>query len=156
MSKTIKQIADELGVSKQAVVKRIDNLGLRSKLAKNGNQYLIDDTTEKLIKSGTLKQIESTPSSSQLVSTLLSQVDTLKQQLDVKDEQLKAQQEQITALQAELERERQHARGQSDKLAVLADQAQQLQAAAEQARQQLLIEDSQNPPKRHWWNRRKG
>lgn len=155
MSKTIKQIADELGVSKQAVVKRIDNLGLRSKLVKNGNLYLVDDTTEKLIKSGTLKQIESTPSSSQLVSTLQAQVDTLKQQLDVKDNQ-------IAALQSELDRERQHARElsdklveQSDKFATLADHAQQLEARSnEQTR--LLIEDSQNPPKRHWWNRRKG
>lgn len=32
MGKTIKQIADELGVSKQAVTKCIDNLGLRSML----------------------------------------------------------------------------------------------------------------------------
>lgn len=164
MSKTIKQLADELGVSKQAVMKRIDNLGLRSKLAKNGNQYLIDDTTEKLIKSGTLKQLQSTPSSLQLVSTLQSQVDTLKQQLDVKDEQIRAQQGQIAALQAELERERQHSREQSDKLAALsetvgnslqqlttgqtADKNKQLVDTMLQAQQSIV------PSKRHWWQRR--
>ena len=50
MSKTIKQIADELGVSKQAVSKCIDNLGLRSTLTKNANYFVIDDKQEKVIK----------------------------------------------------------------------------------------------------------
>ncbi len=49
--KTIKQIADELGVSKTAVRKKIENLGLRSGLQKNGNQFAIDENQEKLIKS---------------------------------------------------------------------------------------------------------
>lgn len=40
--KAIKQIADELGVSKTAVRKKIENLGLRSILQKNGNQFAID------------------------------------------------------------------------------------------------------------------
>ena len=34
MGKTIKQLADELGISKQAITKRIDNLGCRSELVK--------------------------------------------------------------------------------------------------------------------------
>ena len=50
MGKTIKQIADELGVSKQAVSKCIDNLGLRSTLTKNGNYFVVGDTQEKVIK----------------------------------------------------------------------------------------------------------
>ena len=49
--KTIRQIADELGVSKTAVHKKIANLGLRSSLQKNGNQFTIDEHQEKLIKS---------------------------------------------------------------------------------------------------------
>ena len=36
MAKTIKEIADELGVSKTAVSKQIANLGLQSSLRKNG------------------------------------------------------------------------------------------------------------------------
>ena len=48
--KTIKQIADELGVSKTAVRKKIENLGLQSSLRKNGNQFAIDEIQEKLIK----------------------------------------------------------------------------------------------------------
>ena len=39
--KTIKQIADEIGVSKTAVRKKIANLGLQSSLRKNGNQFAI-------------------------------------------------------------------------------------------------------------------
>ena len=49
MSKTIKQIADEIGVSKTAVRKQIENLGLRSSLRKNGNQFAIDKHEETLI-----------------------------------------------------------------------------------------------------------
>ena len=50
MAKTIKEIADELGVSKTAVSKQIANLGLRSSLRKNGNQFAIENQQEKLIK----------------------------------------------------------------------------------------------------------
>ena len=41
MAKTIKEIADELGVSKTAVSKQIANLGLRSSLRKSGSQFAI-------------------------------------------------------------------------------------------------------------------
>lgn len=47
--KTIRQIADEIGVSKTAVNKQIANLGLRSGLRKNGNQFAIDEHQEALI-----------------------------------------------------------------------------------------------------------
>ena len=40
---------NELGVSKTAVMKKIDNLGLREKLAKNGNRLAIREPEEKLI-----------------------------------------------------------------------------------------------------------
>ena len=51
MAKTIKQIADELQVSKTTVRKKIENLGLRSSLRLNGNQFAIDEEQENLIKS---------------------------------------------------------------------------------------------------------
>ena len=51
MAKTIKQIADELGVSKTAVRKKIENLGLQSSLRKNGNQFAIEKEQEEIIKS---------------------------------------------------------------------------------------------------------
>ena len=49
--KTIKQIADELGVSKTAVRKKIENLGLSEKVKTNGNRIEVDERQEKLIKS---------------------------------------------------------------------------------------------------------
>lgn len=49
--KTIKQIAAEIGVSKPAVRKKIEKLGLSERLETNGNKFLIDEETENLIKS---------------------------------------------------------------------------------------------------------
>ena len=45
-TKSIRQIAEELGVSKTAVRKQIANLGLQSGLRKNGNQFAIDESQE--------------------------------------------------------------------------------------------------------------
>ena len=39
--KTIKQIADEIGVSKQSIRNEIAKQGLQSSLRKNGNQFAI-------------------------------------------------------------------------------------------------------------------
>lgn len=40
---TVKQLADDIGVSKVAVNKKIETLGLKSRLTQEGNRYLIDD-----------------------------------------------------------------------------------------------------------------
>ena len=53
----------------------------------------------------------------------------LEKELQAKNEQIAAQQAEIVNLQAELSAERQHSREQAEKLAVLADQSQQLQLA---------------------------
>lgn len=51
MAKTIKEIADELGVSKTAVSKQIANLGLRSSLRKTETS-LRSKPTRKVNKNG--------------------------------------------------------------------------------------------------------
>ena len=117
MAKTIKEIADELGVSKTAVSKQIANLGLRSSLRKNGNQFAIENQQEKLIKMAfrknkqreiageNLVSDEQSQTKSQttnanqsqtenhevcdLVCVLQTTVDTLQAQLAVKDEQIR-------------------------------------------------------------------
>ena len=102
MSKTIKQIADELGVSKQAVTKCIDNLGLRSSLTKNGNSFLVGDSQEAAIKAA-FSSRSATKNANQnanqsptelaiLIQTLQASIDTLKEQLTIKDELIKSQQ----------------------------------------------------------------
>ena len=113
MAKTIKEIADELGVSKTAVSKQIANLGLRSSLRKNGNQFAIENQQEKLIKMAFQKKIQQeivtensvsdeqsqTTNANQsqtenhevcdLVCVLQTTVDTLQEQLSVKDQQIR-------------------------------------------------------------------
>ena len=113
MAKTIKEIADELGVSKTAVSKQIANLGLRSSLRKNGNQFAIENQQEKLIKMAFRKNKQREREGENLVSDEQSQttnanqsqtenhevcdlvcvlqttVDTLQEQLSVKDQQIR-------------------------------------------------------------------
>ena len=95
--KTIRQIADEIGVSKTAVNKQIANLGLRSGLRKNGNQFAIDEHQEALIKEAfsekSQTEIENQTQTENhevgdLVCVLQATIDTLQGQLSVKDKQI--------------------------------------------------------------------
>lgn len=110
--KTIRQIADEIGVSKTAVSKQIANLGLRSGLRKNGNQFAIDEHQEALIKrafseksqteienqSQTKTQTENREVGD-LVCVLQATIDTLQGQLEVKDRQIEKLTEALVAAQ---------------------------------------------------------
>lgn len=97
MSKTIKQIADEIGVSKTAVRKQIANLGLRSSLRKNGNQFAIDKHEETLILKAFSEKTQTKNANqtqtanhevSDLVCVLQRTIDTLQGQLAIKDKQI--------------------------------------------------------------------
>ena len=101
--KTIKQIADSLGVSKQAVQKRIARDPLYTRLSpciqtKNGVKY-IDETGENLIGIAFNKAAPITMSIdvadnqihsvySEIVSLLREDIATLKEQLAIKDHQI--------------------------------------------------------------------
>jgi predicted transcriptional regulator len=99
--KTIKQIADELGVSKTAVRKKIENLGLSDKLQTNGNQFIIDNRQETLIKSAFLKSEPKTENckpvsgESETFRLVFDMVCTLKEQLEAKDKQLAEKDKQL-------------------------------------------------------------
>ena len=104
--KTIRQIADEIGVSKTAVNKQIANLGLRSGLRKNGNQFAIDEHQEALIKEAfsekSQTEIENQTQTenhevSDLVCVLQATIDTLQGQLEVKDRQIEKLTEALVA-----------------------------------------------------------
>ena len=110
--KTIRQIADEIGVSKTAVSKQIENLGLRSSLRKNGNQFAIDEHQEALIKQAffekTQTEIENQSQTKtqtenhevgDLVCVLQATIDTLQGQLEVKDRQIAKLTEALVAAQ---------------------------------------------------------
>lgn len=105
MSKTIKEIADELGVSKTAVRKKIANLGLQSGLRKNGNQFVIEKEQEILIKSAfhenqsetkaetslqseTKIGLQSQTKNNAVIDVLVKQSETLKNELEIKNKQI--------------------------------------------------------------------
>ena len=135
--KTIKQIADELGVSKTTVRKKIENLGLQSSLRKNGNQFAIDEIQEKLIKqafSGNETETKNANQSqtenhevSDLVSVLQTTISVLKAELEAKDRQI-------------------------EKLQMLLDQEQQLHAlTAQQIKELSEQKEPDMTEEKKWW-----
>lgn len=135
--KTIKQIADELGVSKTAVRKKIENLGLQSSLRRNGNQFAIDKIQEKLIKqafSGNETETKNANQSqtenhevSDLVSVLHTTISVLKAELEAKDRQI-------------------------EKLQMLLDQEQQLHAlTAQQIKELPEQKEPDMTEEKKWW-----
>ena len=108
MAKTIKEIADELGVSKTAVSKQIANLGLRSSLRKNGNQFAIEKEQETLIKSAFSQKQSQTKIANQVSDfanqseTSLRLVSMLQHELEIKNRELEIKNKQIEELNARL------------------------------------------------------
>lgn len=160
-TKSIRQIAEELGVSKTAVRKQIANLGLQSGLQKNGNQFAIDESQEaQIIRAFSGKsQTENgnqfanrTETSSRtenhevsdLVSVLQTTVTVLQEQLQVKDQQIAQQAQTIDRL--------------SDALAAAQQSAAAAQALHAGTIQHQLSEDAgdsakaeEEPPARRGW-----
>lgn len=143
--KTIKQIADELGVSKTAVRKKIENLGLSDKLQTNGNQFAIDERQERLIKSAFHKKEPKTENANQVseksetLRLLSDMVSTLTEQLHEKDKQ-------IERLQIELENA-QKSVDQAQQLHAMTEQKIRLLEQKEDEQEQLQPEEE----KKHWW-----
>lgn len=102
--KTIKQIAEEVCVSKQAIRNQIAKLGLQSSLQKNGNQFVIDyeqemaikQSFEKISQSESAKQVQSNAQTES--DSLCIVVSVLQEQLKVKDGQLAEKDKQIKDL----------------------------------------------------------
>ena len=97
-------IADEVGVSKQAIRNQFAKLGLQSSLQKNGNQFAICKEQEALIK-GSFDKITQSENAKQAQSKSQNEndqlcviVSVLEKQLRVKDEQLAEKDKQIEKL----------------------------------------------------------
>ena len=158
--KTIRQIADEIGVSKTAVNKQIANLSLRSGLRKNGNQFAIDEHQEALIKqafseksqteienqSQTKSQTEN-HEVSDLVCVLQATIDTLQGQLEVKDRQIEQQAQTITRLTDAL------AAAQQTAVAAQALHAGTIQQQLVAGEGEELQQERETVPRRSWWKR---
>lgn len=79
--KTIKELADELGVSKSYVDKIIRILKLHTKLDKVGNKYVISKKQEKAIITRIEKPKTTTESTTKLHTKVNSEVDFLKEEI---------------------------------------------------------------------------
>ena len=158
--KTIRQIADEIGVSKTAVSKQIANLGLRSGLRKNGNQFAIDEHQEALIKEAfsekSQTEIENQTQTktqtenhevSDLVCVLQATIDTLQGQLEVKDRQIEQQAQTITRLTDAL------AAAQQTAVAAQALHAGTIQQQLVAGEGEELQQERETVPRRSWWKR---
>lgn len=170
MAKTIKEIADELGVSKTAVSKQIANLGLRSSLRKNGNQFAIENQQEKLIKMAFRKnrqqervtensvsdeqsQTESQTANHEvcdLVCVLQTTVDTLQAQLAVKDVQIRELNARLAECSTALLAAQETARAAQ---ALHAGTIQQQLSDGEDRVAASVPEEQAAPNKRRWFNR---
>ena len=155
--KTIRQIADEIGVSKQAVFKKIKREPLSTSLqgltATVDGRLMVEVDGEKLIKQAFSEIIPSTKNEEKtaevdgVVSVLQATIDTLQGQLEVKDRQIEQQAQTITRL--------------TDALAAAQQTAAVAQALhAGTIQQQLLGEEAgadqqgQEPKgKRSWFNK---
>ena len=159
--KTIKQIADELGVSKTAVRKKIENLGLSDKVQTNGNRILIDERQERLIKSAFQKaetetenykpvseKTETLQLVSGMVSTLTEQLKEKDRQLAEKDKQLEEKDRQIKAVH-ELLAENQKLLDQQQHLNALTEQKLRLLEQKEEEEEQ----NQQPEEKQNFWSR---
>jgi transcriptional regulator with XRE-family HTH domain len=163
--KTIRQIAEELGVSKQAVQKRISREPLHSSvyayIDKVGGVLYIAHTGEKLIKQAFLKDDRIQIGDNQpttLYTPLSIPVSTPTDKLyEILKEELEAKNKQIEELTKELAEEREYSRKQGEKLAVLADQAQKLQFAQMQpviaAEKEVHEEEIMPQEKPGFWKR---
>lgn len=140
--KTIKQIADEIGVSKQAVQKRIAREPLHSSvyayIDKVGGVLYIAYTGEMLIKQAFFEN-ECIHQPTTMYTPTYTPNESLYEILKL---ELEAKNKQIDELQKLLEKEREYNREQSKQMAILADQSQKLQLA--QMQSQLAEVEKEN------------
>ena len=131
---TVKDLAEQVGVSKQAIIDKIKKLGLQNNLTRKGNRFVINETQSNLILSAFQgkQQVQSTRNNANQNNDLLYElVKTLQQQLDEKDKQI----ERLTAL--------------NENLLKISEQSQQLHAGTIQT--QLLTEQTEPPKKQGFW-----
>ena len=177
MTKTVKEIAEEIGVSKQAVFKKIKreplSTSLQGLMTTVDGRLMVSVDGEKLIKQAFLRCEPSTADNQLTVEVdgLVDEPSTKKEEnggvvdgqnrlYEILERELQAKNEQIAALQAELSKERQHSREQAERIAVLADQAQRLQLAQMQPQQIESGADPEEPEpqkskigqSQSWWS----
>lgn len=90
---TVKQLAEELSLSKVSINNRIDKLNLRDELVKSGNRFLIPDSTADAIRESFATNRKTEPPQEDLT------VKVLTEQLQKKDAQIESLLRQLELLQ---------------------------------------------------------
>lgn len=90
---TVKQLAEELSLSKVSINNRIDKLNLRDELVKSGNRFLIPDETADAIRESFKANRKTEPPQEDLT------VKVLTEQLQKKDAQIESLLRQLELLQ---------------------------------------------------------
>lgn len=101
---TIKELADELNVSKTAINKKIDETFKKKYVTKNGNRFVIDVFGQEVIKS-MFKETNTNQERKPNQEPVFDLVCILKENLERTEEQLKAKDNQIEALQKLLDQQ---------------------------------------------------
>lgn len=134
MEYTVKDLAEQIGVSKQAVSDKIKKLDLQNNLTRKGNKFVLTESQANLIKSAFQQTRQAQTQSNftnQNTDLLYDIVKTLQLQLEEKDKQIAYYQEE------------------NRRLSEMATQSQALHAGTIQT--QLLSEDnSKETQKRKW------
>lgn len=141
MSKTIKQIADELEIDKQKVYRYIKKNNIIEAHQKNGVMYY-DEATETLIKQALSVSTTSSEAYQNHINDTVNDVliSMLQKELEIKNKQI----EELTAIvkqQAET---------------INANSHNQLAETLIEGKQQLISsgdQEKEKPPKKSWWSR---
>ena len=91
MEITVKNLADEVGVSKQAIMDKIKKLGLQSDLTRNGNRFVLSKEQANLVKSAfqrTRQEETQSNFAKQNGDLLYDIVKTLQSEIEVKNKQI--------------------------------------------------------------------
>ena len=109
MQMTIRQLANELGVSKTTINKIISGLGVQHTIQKVGNKYLLSETQILQIKmqlaqneKSKIENLKSQTDNQNLILILEKQLSLLNEQLSIKDEQIMDYREQIKFYQEQI------------------------------------------------------
>ena len=150
MYKTIKELAELHGMSKQGMRKHINKLPAHTVGVGGNNTILVSregqEILEKMLSTATTNRQPGVATNHQpAVDT--EQVRELQHKLEVAELEKRLAIERAGAMETQLENQQK----QIDTLLQIVDQAQKLQALAEQ---KLQLLESKDEPKKRWWRRK--
>ncbi|EGP5130023.1 DUF536 domain-containing protein [Enterococcus faecium] len=168
--KTIKDLAEELGVSKTAINKKVSDENRKLWFSKTGNKFMINEAGQKAIKSMFFNENEN--SNQQLVGEKtknenhknanqvpeLKVLSLLEQQLNQKDMQLQVKDEQLKQMQKLLNQQQQLTLQANQQIEKLQEQLQLTYTEESPENESTVFSEDKEPlndtpptSKRKWW-----